>query len=268
MAVDHAVDKRRICTAAALAIPLIAALCLQGYYLFGVILLIAAIGLWEFYSMFWGKRSRIVSRLVAIALGWGMLTFTWMHRPQDALVFLGAGFILAALNFLFRLDMQSHESFVPSCVFLAGLAYVPLLLMPATYIGTLKIVFVLLCVFASDTAAYFTGTRFGQHKLCPKVSPNKSIEGAAGSLIGCAAVSMIVGYFFGTAPLWAFALLGILVNIFAQLGDLFESALKRAVGVKDSSNLLPGHGGILDRLDSILFALPIFAVVDQWFVFF
>ena len=78
----------------------------------------------------------------------------------------------------------------------------------------------------------------------------------------------IYGACLGSASWWAFALLGIAINAFAQLGDLFESALKRAVHVKDSSNLLPGHGGILDRADSILFAMPMFAVVDQWFFFF
>ncbi|MDD6181626.1 MAG: phosphatidate cytidylyltransferase [Desulfovibrionaceae bacterium] len=268
MAVDHAVDIRRICTGVALAVPLLAALYLEGWYLFSVILLAAALGLWEFYSLFWGKRDRIASRLLAIGLGWGMLYFTWIHRPQDALVFLGAGFIMASLNFLFRWDVREHESFMPGGIFLAGLAYVPLLLLPATYLGASKLLFVLACVVASDTTAYFVGTRCGRHKLWPRVSPNKSAEGAAGSLAGCVLASMILGCSLGVASWWAFALLGIVINVFAQLGDLFESALKRAVGVKDSSNLLPGHGGILDRADSVLFAMPVFAVVDQWFVFF
>ena len=89
-----------------------------------------------------------------------------------------------------------------------------------------------------------------------------------GSLVGCVIFCTIYGACLGSASWWAFALLGIAINAFAQLGDLFESALKRAVHVKDSSNLLPGHGGILDRADSILFAMPMFAVVDQWFFFF
>ena len=155
-----------------------------------------------------------------------------------------------------------------SGIFMAGLAYIPLLLLPAPYLSTTKLIFVLAAVAVSDTSAYFVGTRFGHHKLWPRVSPNKSSEGAVGSLVGCVIFCTIYGACLGSASWWAFALLGIAINAFAQLGDLFESALKRAVHVKDSSNLLPGHGGILDRADSILFAMPMFAVVDQWFFFF
>ena len=105
------------------------------------------------------------------------------------------------------------------------------------------------------------GTRFGHHKLWPRVSPNKSSEGAVGSLVGCVIFCTIYGACLGSASWWAFALLGIAINAFAQLGDLFESALKRAVHVKDSSNLLPGHGGILDRFDSVMFIAPFVTMV-------
>ena len=178
MAVDHATDIRRTITGLVLAAIVVLALVLRGWVLLALILLVAALGLWEFFSLFWGNK-RIPSRVCAIALGWGMLTLTWAHRTQDALVCLGAG-----------------------------------------------------------------------------------------SLVGCVIFCTIYGACLGSASWWAFALLGIAINAFAQLGDLFESALKRAVHVKDSSNLLPGHGGILDRADSILFAMPMFAVVDQWFFFF
>ena len=123
-------------------------------------------------------------------------------------------------------------------------------------------------VAASDTTAYFVGTRFGHHKLWPRVSPNKSSEGAVGSLIGCVIFCTIYGACLGKVNFLAFIPLAILINAFAQLGDLFESALKRSAKIKDSGHLLPGHGGILDRADSLLFAMPVFAVVDQWFFFF
>ena len=198
-----------------------------------------------------------------------MLVLTWMNRPQDALVCLGAGFVLAALSFLFRWDVIEEENaFSASGIFMTGLAYVPLLLLPATYLSTLKLIFVLAAVAASDTAAYFVGTRFGHHKLWPRVSPNKSSEGAVGSLAACVIFCAVYGEIFGTAGWFAFALLGVAVNAFAQLGDLFESALKRSVNVKDSGSILPGHGGVLDRADSFLFAMPMVAVVDQWFSFF
>lgn len=269
MAVDHAVDIRRIITGSLLIAILIVTLWLRGWVLLGVILIVSAIGLWEFYSLFWGKNGRIPSRFCAIALGWLMLLLTWFHRPQDALVCLGAGFVLAALSFLFRWDVvEEDDTFSASGIFLIGLAYIPLLLLPATYLPTVTLVFVLGAVAISDTAAYFVGTRFGHHKLWPRVSPNKSSEGAVGSLVGCVVYCAVYGAFLGKGGWFAFALLGIAVNAFAQLGDLFESALKRSVNVKDSGSILPGHGGILDRSDSFLFAMPMVAVVDQWYPFF
>jgi phosphatidate cytidylyltransferase len=126
-------------------------------------------------------------------------------------------------------------------------------------------------VWASDTFAYFVGTAFGRVKLCPAISPGKSWEGALGGFLGCvAAVWILGGHVFGLegfAPLGPgllgatgkginLPLLGALIGIFAPLGDLAESWLKRFFGVKDSGALFPGHGGALDRLDSLLFAAP------------
>ncbi len=241
----------------------------RGWVLLLVVLAVCAVALWEFYSLFWGKSGRIRTRICGILLGWGMLCLTWMDRTHDALVFLGAGFILTALSFLFRIDVIDEEDdFAPGSIFIVGLAYVPLLLLPTVYLTSEKLLFVLSAVAASDVSAYFIGVRYGRHKLWPKVSPNKSSEGALGSLVGCILTCVILGTWLGVASWWAFAMLAVLLNAFAQLGDLFESALKRTVNVKDSSNLLPGHGGCLDRLDSVLFTVPVFAVVDQWYKFF
>lgn len=267
MSANHKTDIVRIGTGLAMAAVIVAALYFRGYFLLGIILLVCALALWEFFSMFWGPGQRIPSRLCGIALGWGMLILTWMNRPQDALVCLGAGFVLAALIFLFRWRVV-EEAFEPSGLFMAALAYIPLLLLPATYLSTVKLVFIIAAVSISDTCAYFVGTRFGKHKLWPSVSPNKSSEGAVGSLVGCVIFCTIYGAIFGKVNFLAFIPLAIVINAFAQLGDLFESALKRSAKLKDSSHLLPGHGGILDRADSLLFAMPVFAVVDQWFFFF
>ena len=254
-----------ICLAAIVALVLY----FRGLPLLLFVLGVTAVALWEFYSLFWGSRSRVVTRICAILLGWGMLCLTWMRRPQDALVFLGAGFLLAALSFLFRWDLgDEQEAFAPGGLFLTGLAYIPLLLLPTTYLSSPKLLLVICCVAVSDIAAYYAGTHYGQHKLWPRVSPNKSVEGALGSMVACAIACTGFGVALGKAPWWAFILLGIVLNIFAQLGDLFESALKRSCNSKDSGILLPGHGGMLDRIDSVLFALPVFAVVDQWFPFF
>jgi phosphatidate cytidylyltransferase len=127
-------------------------------------------------------------------------------------------------------------------------------------------------VWASDTCAYFVGTAFGRAKLCPAISPNKSWEGACGGFLGCvAAVCFLGGRVLGlegfTVPAPGFLefaggkinlpLIGVLIGVFAPLGDLVESWLKRFFGVKDSGALFPGHGGALDRIDSLLFAAPV-----------
>lgn len=111
-----------------------------------------------------------------------------------------------------------------------------------------------LTVMASDTSAFFVGRAWGKHHMAPSISPKKTWEGAIGGLLGSIIVSFILGIVF-SLPLsyWQLVLLGCVISILAQLGDLVESLLKRNTGVKDSSNLVPGHGGILDRIDSFIF---------------
>ncbi|GGB30587.1 phosphatidate cytidylyltransferase [Virgibacillus dakarensis] len=128
--------------------------------------------------------------------------------------------------------------------------------------GPNYIFYVLLVIWATDTGAYFIGKAFGKNKLWPKISPNKTIEGALGGVI----LACAVGVSFQLAapfPYTMGAMIGItiLVSVFGQIGDLVESAFKRHYGVKDSGKLLPGHGGILDRLDSLLFVLPILYLI-------
>ena len=121
---------------------------------------------------------------------------------------------------------------------------------------------IMLGTWASDTFAYFAGSAFGKHKLCPSISPNKSVEGAVAGFIGCVLVIMGSLHYLNTAgvfqgSLMLSVLLGFGVAIVAPLGDLVESVLKRSFGVKDSGKIFPGHGGVLDRCDSLLFAMPV-----------
>jgi len=118
-------------------------------------------------------------------------------------------------------------------------------------------------VWAADTGAYFVGRKFGRHKLSPRVSPNKTIEGLAGGVIAGVLVGVAAAYFLAHAlpsQLPAVALVALVAVLFSVIGDLFESLLKRHAGTKDSGNLIPGHGGILDRIDGVLAALPVFAL--------
>ncbi len=116
---------------------------------------------------------------------------------------------------------------------------------------------IFLLVWATDIFAYLIGRRFGQHLLAPKVSPKKTLEGALGGLIGCILVGLIFWYWRGGVALWHIIVLSLIVGLGGQVGDLFESALKRSAGIKDSGSLIPGHGGILDRSDSLIFVLPL-----------
>ena len=112
-------------------------------------------------------------------------------------------------------------------------------------------------VWATDIGAYLIGRQFGRHLLAPQVSPKKTMEGSLGGLMFSIAVAFVFWRLVGGASWITYIVLGVVVGISAQIGDLFESALKRSAGVKDSGKLIPGHGGILDRFDSLIFALPL-----------
>lgn len=124
--------------------------------------------------------------------------------------------------------------------------------------GKALIFYLLLVVWTGDTSAFYTGTLLGKHPLSPLVSPKKTIEGSIGALVGSVLVSVVAHFTFlpSLISLGNSIILGLVLNIFAQVGDLSESMLKRGAGIKDSGNLFPGHGGILDRIDSLIFAAP------------
>ena len=155
-----------------------------------------------------------------------------------------------------------------------GLIYIayPLTLLPQIITrenGPTLLIFLMLVVWTGDIAALYIGKAFGRRKLAPELSPNKTQEGALASIVGSVLIALalagvceLVGRRGSTVlhisePLWQTLLLAALVNIAAQVGDLLESALKRGVGVKDSGAMLPGHGGILDRIDALLVAAPV-----------
>ncbi|MCI4566839.1 phosphatidate cytidylyltransferase [Lysobacter sp. CFH 32150] len=127
----------------------------------------------------------------------------------------------------------------------------------------------LLVIWAADTGAYFAGRYFGKHKLSPRISPNKTIEGLIGGVVASLLVALVGAPLAGAtlAQLPWVALVVVVTVGFSVVGDLFESLLKRHVGAKDSGDLIPGHGGILDRIDSVLAALPVFALGKSWFGF-
>ncbi|HEX2331082.1 MAG TPA: phosphatidate cytidylyltransferase [Candidatus Angelobacter sp.] len=187
---------------------------------------------------------------------------------------------------VFRKDLKGGLASVASSAFgvlYIGVSLSVLIALRADFVERILVIVVMFSVWAGDIAAYYVGRSIGRHKLAPIVSPNKSWEGAVASVIGSVIVAAVVLHYgtqinswfsdrfgFSMGPVTFYTpsrtvdvtifhaiLLGIFTNVAAQFGDLFESALKRGAGVKDSGTLLPGHGGILDRIDALLFAIPV-----------
>jgi phosphatidate cytidylyltransferase len=253
---------RRILTAAFL-IPLALGLVLWApWWLFFLGLLpFALFSLWEYLELM-GRVGSLSLRLpvyVVTLTVWAVAAV----RPDQLLAALSVGaLILVAAGVL----GQGRAEEIPwtSSVSVFGLVYVGLpfaiiLLLRGGEQGSWVLLYGLILVWVGDTAAYFVGRAIGRHKLAPAISPGKTVEGTVGGLV----VTVAVGYWLfqlwfpavPSAAIHAF-ILPLVVNGATQLGDLAESGLKRGAGVKDSSALLPGHGGMLDRVDGLLFAIP------------
>ncbi len=188
--------------------------------IYGLLMLVAG------EAMFWGRRNQ---------------RNRWVRA---SLLFSGNAFLYIAAVSLMNLYREPFQSLFVS--------------FPHTMLSQLGVVIVIGAIFMCDTAAYFTGSMWGRHHFS-SISPKKTVEGSAGGL--CAAVLVCgIGWFFlanERYPAWLGIVLGIMIGIFAQVGDLLVSLIKRYFRVKDASDIIPGHGGILDRFDSVFFTAPI-----------
>ncbi|HJD98187.1 phosphatidate cytidylyltransferase [Mailhella massiliensis] len=262
----------RLVTAVVLAAVLIAAWSMGGRYVVGLVAVLAVAGMGEFLFLFqkeggWGMK------ILGLLLGAGYTgacalapVYAPALAPHLVLAFCAMAAALYALISWSR--EKSPEPLRRAAVILCGILYIPVLLSPAMQFSRWEQLFVVLLPAASDMAAYFAGVSFGKHPVWPGVSPKKSVEGAVAGLLAAVTVACAMGCFLGKADMLSFALLGAVMGVMAQLGDFFESALKRAVNVKDSSHLLPGHGGVLDRLDSISFCVGTYALASALHPFF
>jgi phosphatidate cytidylyltransferase len=182
------------------------------------------------------QRSHLDRPIFALAAAfWVVVAPLWMWRGVRA-------------NQTMSLGAAGFAVLVP-----AGLAMVAL--------APLEVLLLLVLVWIADTAAYFVGRAWGRHKLAPAISPGKSWQGAAGGLIGAALYAIILAFVTRPGALLVFAAAAVLLGMASIVGDLFESAAKRQAGMKDSGTLLPGHGGILDRIDSATATLPLAALL-------
>jgi len=243
---------------------------MQGGWLYAIFAIVLSFVAWHEYASAFDHLGKPLARLVgfiAISL-FGTAAWLWGSAWLVAIATFAA--LLVFAEAVFR-----HETFAvdQACFSIAGIIYVGfsfahlillrflaqdvVLATPAgdMTLGCAFLWIMFLGTWSSDTFAYFAGSFFGRRKLCPAISPKKTVEGFLGGLVGTTAVVAALGCALGfSVPLMA--LLGVLLALTATVGDLAESVIKRYAGVKDSGRLIPGHGGVLDRFDSVMFTAP------------
>lgn len=172
-------------------------------------------------------------------------------------------FLLVFLILMCLPVINTKYTYFDIAITLLGFLYIPLLfstipLVNGKEYGQYLVWLIFISSWLCDTAAYYTGKKFGKTKLCPLVSPKKTLEGSIGgilgSVLGCTIYGFLLNYFVLDIPLYHFLLIGLICGVMCQFGDLIASSIKRLSDVKDYSNIIPGHGGILDRFDSILYS--------------
>lgn len=241
------------------------------YFLF-LLIAVAAVAQYEFYSMY-----RVKGLLKYTGLAFGAVTIlAFSPQPslpgESRLVGTALGFqpfdlfavlfiVIACMRLFFKRGPES--SLLDTATAVTAIVYIPWLLGYQIYLrnqGYEWIIFLYGCVWASDSLAYYMGKGIGGRKLYEAISPNKTVAGAVGSIAGGAAGAVILKTIFISSialPLFTAVGLGIITGAVTIIGDLVESMFKRDAGIKDSSNIFPGHGGVLDKIDGVLFAGPV-----------
>ncbi|MBE6064316.1 phosphatidate cytidylyltransferase [Clostridium cochlearium] len=239
--------------------PLIIFLFLGGKYLKALIFLISLRGMYEFYKAVEQKVHPVSF------IGYALCIFYYLFMLNNKINAELFFFILILSMLILMLIPIFNEkySFISGAVTLLGFIYIPIffsfivLVSNKTY-GNYLVWLIFLSSWLCDTFAYYAGKYFGKNKLCPKISPKKTVEGSIGGLLGSIVGCTSLGTFAISngvdIGIIHFILIGAISGILSQLGDLVASSIKRYVDVKDYSHLIPGHGGILDRFDSILFS--------------
>lgn len=258
---------QRVLTAIPLAIGIIWIILFQpSHVFFWLTMVITAVAAYE-----WAKLAglntvgQIIYLLLMCAIPWIVINYAGQY--MQFYIYAGVIWWLFISFYLFKAQPEKVSSKVSPLKLLAGILVIPaaVLAMNAIHVehnGPEWLLYGLMLVWVADIGAYFSGKRFGRHKLAPAISPGKTREGLYGAIAAVGVYTAIAAYYFGldTKSTAYFLLLAVVLTLVSVAGDLYESVLKREHGVKDSGAILPGHGGILDRIDSVLAAMPVFLV--------
>ncbi|MFO7153378.1 MAG: phosphatidate cytidylyltransferase [Caldicoprobacter oshimai] len=255
----------RIASAAIGIAYLILAFYVGGWFLDLSVLVISLIGMHEFYT---AVRHRGYNPLSWVGYLFISLLFWFitLYSNDSHTILLGA--LLAAFFCLFLTVVFPRLNFLDACLTVFGCIYPGMafmyliLLYDADTYGKYLLIFTLFATWATDTFAYFTGLALGKNKLCPRISPKKTVEGSIGGILGSLIIGILVGMVFThfykvEIGYLHYAIISLLCGITSQMGDLSASSIKRFCNIKDFGRIMPGHGGILDRFDSIIFTVPI-----------
>lgn len=270
--------RTRVIVGAALAVLLLAVLWLGGYFFAAVLSLFALAAVYEVKQAFCGKGiNPIAAPLYVFAASFTLVFYQLGLLPMIALYVCA---LMATMIFSLFTKKHSTSDMIASLVLFVypTFLFVCMMLVYLSFDRSVGITAACLSYAAAecaDTFAYFGGTLFGKTKLCPWISPKKTVEGAAFAVLGGVVFGVATAFLqrlWGGGVHWAIcAALGLVSGIFSQFGDLFASTIKRWANVKDFSSVFPGHGGIMDRIDSILFCAPpillAFAMMAKWGLF-
>lgn len=255
--------KTRIITGVVAALLFIPLVILGGLPFTLAIFLIAAVGMHELLKMKKISIFSIPGVLAVLALFGFLLKPEWAETIAEFTGYeqIEVVYVTVLLLLIYTVVVKNRFTFEHAAFTILAMLYLGIgfyYLIVTRDAGIEYIVYALIVVWLTDTGAYFTGKSFGKRKLWPEISPNKTIEGFLGGIAAAVIAACLFQLFMPvTDSYFVLIVVTIIASVTGQIGDLVESALKRHYGVKDSGNILPGHGGILDRFDSLLFVLPV-----------
>jgi len=251
---------KRLLSGIVYVIVLISGIIFHEYAFLTVVVMLSIICLWEFKRLIHLKREILLYPLLIF----GLVIYHFLEIPRVITLFMLGTTIITQLLLLYDLiyiriiPMFEKKKYIVIIFYLIS-NFIFMSLIPFSINGSYQPIFILgifILIWVNDSFAYLTGKNLGKHKLYERISPKKTIEGFVGGLVFSILASIVLAQFSQELNVWKWIGFSIIVSFFGTIGDLIQSKFKRQAGVKDSGTIMPGHGGIFDRLDSVLYASP------------